>query len=114
MRTIIAGSRTACSMLELDSAVRKCGWQITSVISGGARGADMLGELWAMDHGIPFQVFPADWNKWGKSAGYIRNKEMADNAEALIALWDAESRGTNDMIWQAQVRRLKVHIELVL
>ena len=101
-------------MLELEAAIRKCRWPITSVISGGARGADRLGEQWARSHGIPFQVFPADWDKWGKSAGYVRNKQMAEVAEALIALWDGESRGTNDMIWQAQVRRLKVHIELVL
>lgn len=114
MRTIIAGSRSARSMLELEAAIRKCGWQITTVISGGARGADRLGEQWARRHGIPVEVFPADWDKHGKSAGYIRNKEMADKAEALIALWDGESRGTNDMIWQAQVRRLPVHIEDVL
>jgi hypothetical protein len=114
MRTIIAGSRSACSMLELEAAVRKCGWQITSIISGGARGADRLGEQWAWRHGIPLEVFPADWDKWGKSAGYIRNEQMANKAEALIALWDGESLGTAHMIRQAEVRRLQVYIELVL
>lgn len=116
MRTIIAGSRTACSMLELEAAIRKCGWPITKVISGGARGADRLGEEWARRNGIPLQVFPANWKKYGRSAGFERNELMGrkDHADALIALWDGESRGTAHMIECARNHFLQVHIELVL
>ena len=114
MRTIIAGSRTADSMLELELAVRKCGWSVTEVVSGTALGGDKLGEQWAENHGVPIARFPADWDKHGKSAGYRRNEEMARNADALIALWDGESRGTAHMIGIAKKAGLKVYVEMLL
>lgn len=68
------------------------------IISGDARGVDKLGKRYAEEHGIPCLVMPADWDKNGKQAGYIRNKEMADAADALVAFWDGQSRGTEHMI----------------
>lgn len=68
------------------------------VVCGGARGADDLGRDYAEDRDIDVALFPADWNKHGKSAGYIRNQQMGDYADALIAFWDGESRGTKNMI----------------
>jgi len=73
-------------------------WPITEVVSGGAKGVDRLGELWAQKRNIPITRFPAEWNKYGKRAGYIRNKEMALYADALLAIWDGESKGTKHMI----------------
>ena len=79
-------------------AVAASGLKIGTVISGGARGADAAGEMWAYVNNIPVEVFPADWDTHGKKAGILRNAEMAKHADALIALWDGKSRGTRDMI----------------
>lgn len=74
------------------------------IISGGARGADSLGEQLADSYGLKLTVFPAQWNTYGKTAGMIRNKEMADYAikdsdkAILFAFWDGQSRGTKGMI----------------
>jgi hypothetical protein len=113
LRTIIAGSRTCNSKKEISMAIRNCGWKPSVVISGTARGADKLGELWAEHFGIPVERFPADWDKFGKSAGYKRNAEMADNAEALIALWDGKSRGTKHMIDIAKSKGLRTHVHII-
>ena len=110
MKTIIAGSREGVTLSDVISAVGKCGWQLSSVVSGTARGADRLGEEFASSVGLQIQRFPADWDKHGKRAGYLRNTEMAENAEALIALWDGKSRGTKMMIETATKKGLKVYV----
>jgi len=99
MRIIIAGSRGyRGGVLGIESAIRDSGFTVTTVISGVAKGADLAGEWWAKSKGIPCERFPAQWNEFGKSAGMIRNQQMADAADALIALWDGKSRGTEAMI----------------
>lgn len=80
------------------------------IVSGKARGADSLGEAYAKDNNIKIAEFPADWDKHGKAAGYIRNEEMAKYADALIAFWDGKSRGTKHMIDLAKKHRLKVRV----
>ena len=80
------------------------------IISGTARGADTLGEQYAREWGFKLQQFPADWKSCGKTAGIIRNVQMADNADALIAFWDGKSRGTAHMINTAKKKRLPVRI----
>ncbi len=67
---------------------------ITEIISGGARGADKLGERYAKDNNIPIRIFPAEWDKYGKSAGFRRNKDIIDACDVCVAFWDGESRGT--------------------
>jgi hypothetical protein len=103
VRVIIAGSRGyKGGALGVERAVKASGFDIATVISGAARGADLAGERWASANGISCELYPADWDKYGKKAGAIRNQQMADVADALIALWDGQSRGTADMI-----RRMK-------
>ena len=80
------------------------------IISGTARGADTLGEQYARERGYNLRQFPADWDQFGKSAGYRRNCQMADNADALIAFWDGQSAGTRHMIEIARERKLAVRI----
>lgn len=82
----------------------------TSIICGEARGADTLGKRYAQERGIPVQSFPADWDSYGKRAGYLRNEEMARHADALIAFWDGMSRGTGNMIEIANRMGLAVRI----
>lgn len=57
-----------------------------------------MGERYAKERGYAVSEHPADWDRYGKSAGYIRNKEMAEEADALMAFWDGKSRGTMHMI----------------
>lgn len=113
MKVIIAGSRIISNSLIIDEAIEKADFQITEVVSGCARGVDTLGELWAIANGIPVRRFPADWTKYGKSAGFIRNQEMANYADALIAVWDGKSRGTADMINRAKKHGLEIYVYLV-
>lgn len=80
------------------------------VISGHASGADSLGEKFAADHNLQCELFPADWEHHGKAAGPIRNAEMADASDALIAFWDGQSRGTKSMIDLAKRKGLQVAI----
>ena len=73
-----------------------------TIVCGMAKGADLLGKKYAEENGMSVAEFPADWNKHGKSAGYIRNKEMLDFAKEvngmLVAFWDGYSKGTKQMI----------------
>ena len=108
MRTIIAGSRDVDDYQHLLETIKESEFEITTVISGGARGVDLLGERYAKENNIPLEVFPAEWDEYGKSAGYIRNLQMANSAEALIAICKDMSSGTMNMIKIAQEKKLKV------
>ncbi len=110
MRTIIAGSRNIIEYDILLSAIEELDFEITTVISGGAKGVDSLGEWFAEDNGIPFEVFPAEWDKFGRAAGYLRNVKMAENAEACLILWDGKSKGSLRMNNIAIQKGLKVHL----
>lgn len=80
------------------------------IVSGGAQGADFLGERFASRYSLDLMPFPADWVTHGKAAGPIRNNEMADYADILIAFWDGESKGTKHMIQTALNKGLEVHV----
>lgn len=80
------------------------------IVSGHARGADLLGEKYAQDEGFPLEIYPADWKKFGKSAGFRRNEQMAEVADALIAFWDGKSHGTKHMIEIMENKNLLVKI----
>ena len=109
MKTIIAGSRSITDYNLLLEAYSECDFEITEVVSGGARGVDKLGERLAQEFNLPLKVFLADWSK-GKQAGFTRNVQMAEYAEALIAIWDGQSRGTAHMINVARSLGLKVYV----
>lgn len=84
--------------------------EIKNVVSGGATGADTHGEHWCAERGIPWSVFRPDWAQYGRAAGPIRNRLMAENADALIAVWDGKSKGTANMIQEAEKRGLRVYV----
>lgn len=114
MKTIIAGSRDFKDWNKFIAHTEKIGWNITSIVSGGARGVDKLGENFARAVDIPLHIMKADWEKNGKSAGYIRNGEMADYADSLVALWDGESKGTKNMIEQAMRKKLSPILIIII
>lgn len=120
MKLIIAGGRDMTDkhfvqrhfltfIREQDS--RKPLGGITEIVSGTARGADRCGEWVATFYnGLGLKQFPADWDKHGKRAGYLRNAEMADYADALLAFWDGKSKGTKHMIDTATKKGLVVKV----
>lgn len=117
MRVIIAGSRTITRLslvwLAVRDAERDSSITITELVSGHAQGVDRLGERYAVEKGIRIKVFEAQWERFGRSAGFRRNRDMVEYAAALIAIWDGASRGTADMIYKARAHGLKVHVKRV-
>jgi len=121
MRVIIAGSRDFNDYAVLKHNVLKILIELSptkqpeaEIISGTARGADQLGERFAKEYNYPIKQMPANWDKYGKSAGYRRNEDMAlyakeDNG-VLIAFWDGISKGTKHMIDLANKHGLKVFV----
>lgn len=69
-------------------------YSIDTIVSGGAKGADHLAEIYAREHKLQMEIYPADWDKHGKGAGYIRNVTIWDNSNMGVAFWDGESKGT--------------------
>jgi hypothetical protein len=111
MKFIIAGSRHfndyALLKKYCDRLIKD---KVTAVVCGCARGADSLGEKWAIENNIPVERFPADWNKHGKKAGYLRNTEMGKNSEGAIVFWDGTSKGSVHMINIAEALKLELHV----
>ncbi len=70
---------------------------VTEIVSGTAAGPDRAGEAFGKAHGVTVKRFPADWNKFGKRAGPMRNREMALYADKLFLIWDGKSRGSLNM-----------------
>lgn len=97
-RIIIAGGRDFYDYDLVKMTMARIGYKPTVIVSGCARGADTLGINWAIDNFTPVDKYPADWDRYGKSAGYKRNVQMAENADMLIAFWDGKSKGTKHMI----------------
>jgi hypothetical protein len=108
MRVIIAGSRTIKDFAIVSAAVAASGLRPDCVVCGGAAGVDALGERWAQENGVPVQVFRADWAQFGRSAGAIRNAQMAQNADALVLVWDGASAGSKNMLQAARKAGLQV------
>ena len=109
---IIAGSR---SFDDYDLLARKMDHLTQNldeieVVSGAAKGADELGERWARERGHQLKIFPADWNRFGKRAGFFRNAQMAGYATHLVAFFDGSSVGTKHMIELAKKYNLKLRV----
>lgn len=110
MKTIIAGGREILDYTLVLNAIRESKFDITEVVSGMAKGVDTLAVQFANENDLVITPFFADWNTHGRAAGPIRNRQMAEYGEALIAVWDGESRGTKNMIEEATKRGLKVYV----
>lgn len=117
MKTIIAGSRTVDKHSDkyniLVNAIKESGFEITEVITGMANGPDKLGLLWAIENNIPFKKFPAQWGVYGKKAGFLRNIQMLQYADALIAIWDKKSKGTKHTIDSAKAFNIPTYVKII-
>lgn len=114
-KLIVAGGRdfTDTKLLEkaiTDLAEGEYAAKAISIVSGMARGADMLGYMFAVKHNVVVYAMPADWEQYGKRAGMIRNKAMGDASDALLAFWDGQSKGTKQMIDYMRKLGKPVHV----
>jgi hypothetical protein len=131
LRVIIAGGRTFDDYATLrkeslrvirETAIKLTGnptiqKELVTIVSGCANGADTLGEQFAKEFGLKIQKFPANWDRYGRRAGYMRNVDMAkfatETSEAhgvLIAFWDGQSKGTKHMIDTAKKMNIETHV----
>jgi hypothetical protein len=123
MKLIIAGSRSVNEHdhMLVEKALQESGLgiivgsclNIDEVVCGMARGADTLGYNWALNQGLSVTKFPADWDMFGKKAGFIRNQTMVDYADAALFLWDGHSRGTADCIRRAKRKGIPIYVHLI-
>lgn len=86
-------------------------FNVVKIVSGGARGADSLGAEYATKHNIELVVFPAEWDRLGKSAGYVRNEKIVDNSDFIVAFWDGVSKGTKHTINIAERKNKRLLIK---
>jgi hypothetical protein len=82
------------------------------IVSGGARGVDSQAEAWADKEGVKKLIFLADWKGKGKGAGYIRNHDIIENSDLVLAIWNGESRGTLHSLTLAKKKGLKIYLTL--
>ncbi len=120
MKVIIAGTRykDKANKIPFDDfklvveAVERSGFEITEVVCGKAIGVDLLGEQYATMKGIAVKEMPANWYAYGKPAGMIRNREMAEYADAAVIVWDGVSPGSRNMVNEMIRRKKPYHLVL--
>lgn len=110
MKVLVCGSRNFNDAELLADVLSQ--FDISEIIEGEARGVDSLARDWAELHAKPVRKFPADWDQFGRSAGPIRNTQMLREGrpDLVIAFLAADSKGTKDMITQATIAGVDVHI----
>lgn len=115
-KLIVAGGRDFADYSQLSKAILDLANGAyadkgVSIVSGMARGADALGARFAKEHGVQLYEAPANWDKYGKRAGFVRNNEMGVFSDGLLAFWDGQSKGTEQMI--QYMRSLKKPVTVI-
>ena len=115
---VIAGCRDYSNYEEAKAFIVSClaeyeGNDPITILSGGCRGADLLGERFANEHAFPIKRYLPEWKKYGKAAGPMRNKQMVDACHKVICFWDGKSKGTESLIQYAKKREKKVEIKWI-
>lgn len=107
MKLAIVGTRTfediETAFMFIDFLRRE--FDIDEIVSGGAEGADRIAELYAEHHKLKITIFPAEWEKYGKAAGFRRNTDIWDYADMGISFWDGKSKGTEHSFGLAKKRQ---------
>lgn len=109
---IVSGSRTITDYQVVKEAIESSPWfgAIDTVYIGDAKGVDTLALRWCKENGITYRIFKANWGLYGRGAGPERNREMIlEGGEAVVAVWDGESKGTRNMLALAKRFDLPVH-----
>lgn len=114
LKVIIAGSRNFNDYQKLketlDLLLEKYKDQEIEIVSGTAKGADKLGEKYAEEKGFKVKKFPANWDEFGKKAGFLRNEDMAKYASHAVIFWDGVSKGSKHMISLCEKYKLKFRV----
>ncbi len=115
---IIAGCRNYSNYKEAKEFILSCISEYKktdrlTILSGGCKGADLLGEHFAKEKGFSIKYYPADWKKFGKAAGPIRNKKMVEDCHGVICFWDGKSKGTASLLQFAQKAGKPIKIKYI-
>ena len=117
-RVVIAGCRDYDNYNEAKEYIEFCISKIKKehnliFVSGGCRGADLLGERFAYENGYQIERYPAEWEKYGRAAGPKRNMKMAEISDFIICFWDGYSKGTKTMIDYARQLNKPIRIKVI-
>ena len=110
MRILVCGGRDYRNKTILYSVLEDINSQhhIEAIIEGDAQGADRIAGWWAQKNGVKNEKYVAEWNKYGKSAGHIRNKRMIDEGKPTLVIAFPGGAGTKNMIEQAEKAGIEV------
>ena len=109
-KIVVAGGRTYTNTGMVFICLEKIVQKGDVIISGHAKGVDMMGELYAQKNNLACEIYPAEWDKYGRSAGPRRNEQMAQVADKVVVFWDFKSRGTKNMIDMAKKYKKELFI----
>ena len=108
MKVAVVGSRTFSDYNKLKAVLD--GFNISTIVSGGAYGADKMGERYAKENNLKTIIHLPDYDNHGRGAPLIRNTEIINDAEMVVSFWDGESRGTRDAMKKAHKQRKNLMI----
>jgi len=109
-KIVVAGGRTYTNTGMVFICLEKIVQKGDVIISGHAKGVDMMGELYAQKNNLACEIYPAEWDKYGRSAGPRRNEQMAQVADKVVVFWDFKSRGTKNMVEMAKKYKKELFI----
>jgi predicted Rossmann fold nucleotide-binding protein DprA/Smf involved in DNA uptake len=109
-KVVVAGGRTYTNTGMVFICLEKIVQKGDVIISGHAKGVDMMGELYAQKNNLACEIYPAEWDKYGRSAGPRRNEQMAQVADKVVVFWDFKSRGTKNMVEMAKKYKKELFI----
>ena len=114
MHVVVGGCRTFNDYdilsKHLDSILQPYGHNGIIILSGHCSGVDALTERYASEHKLTIEIHPAQWTRYGRAAGPIRNEQMVTQADCVIAFWDGKSRGTRSLISYAKKHGKKLYV----
>lgn len=116
IRLTIGGCRTFDNYEIFSKFVGECIESINHhdriiILSGHCKGTDLMAEKYAAEKEYEIEIYPADWKKYGRSAGPKRNREMVEKSDVVVAFWDSNSRGTKSLIEYANKKNVTVFIK---
>lgn len=109
-KIVVAGGRTYTNTGMVFICLEKIVQKGDVIISGHAKGVDMMGELYAQKNNLACEIYPAEWDKYGRSAGPRRNEQMAQVADKVVVFWNFKSRGTKNMVEMAKKYKKELFI----
>ena len=108
VKLAIVGSRSFADYQRLKSIAAE--FDPSAIVSGGARGTDLLAQSYAYEAGLQLIVFAPEWQRYGRAAGPIRNRKIIQAADQVLAFWDGSSHGTQSAIKIAQKAGKPIHV----